>query len=467
MKQPGMQRQRGAVTLIGAMFLIFVMVVLLATAQRMAASSITDTAQQGDSVEALFVAESGLERAAWRYSSGSTCAALAGETASVARGSFSILTAAMNGSLCKVRISGTVISTSAGNAAVHTIEAELTAPAGTGWAVGNNDYGHALILQWNGSNWQNNGPYSGLLNSALNSVHCASSSDCWAMGDTTWGSSEFIAHWNGTTWSEAGPYSNIPNTNLNSVYCISSSDCWAVGDNSGGWWSSGELIMHWNGSTWTRYGPSGSIPNVNLNSVHCVNNHDCWAVGNDLNSGWNREVMIHWNGSNWSRFGPYASIPSADLNSVHCVASNDCWAVGDSSGGELIIHWNGSSWSRSGPYSGIPDENLLGVSCVAASNCWAVGNSNGGELIIHWDGSNWSRSGPWGSIANQDLHAIFMVSANKGYAVGANGAAAIWNGSNWSGVSTPTSQDLNAIYMDGSGGGSGGVTLAHWTEVIQ
>ncbi len=75
MKPPSTGRQRGAVTLLGALFLIIVIIVLLASVQRMAASGITDTALQNDAIEALFIAESGLERAAWRFSTGSTCAA--------------------------------------------------------------------------------------------------------------------------------------------------------------------------------------------------------------------------------------------------------------------------------------------------------------------------------------------------------------------------------------------------------
>jgi hypothetical protein len=481
MKQGGMRRQRGAVTLVGALFLIFVMVVLLASAQHMAASGINDTAQQSDGIEALFVAESGLERAAWRYSNGTACPALTGETASVARGDFTIQGAGLNGTLCKVRVSGTVGSGTAADAATRIIEGELTPPAGGGgWVAADRHGGDAQILHWSGSDWTDDGPYAALPYSNLNGITCAAPDDCWAVGDDR-NNSEFIAHWNGTTWSHAGPYGAVPDVILNSVTCVSSADCWAVGNASsggrgrgrrggggrgGGGSSNGEVIIHWNGSSWSRVGPNGSIPDVDLNSVACVSANDCWAVGNELGSGWNREVLLHWNGSSWSRAGPYYGVPSENLNSVYCVASNDCWAVGDSNGGELIIHWNGSSWSRSGPYGGIPDENLLDVHCATGNDCWAVGNSNGGELIIHWNGSSWSRSGPYGSVPNQDLFAVSMVSAAEGYAVGANGTAAVWNGSSWSGVSTPTNSDLNDVYMDGSSG-SGGVTLAHWTEVIQ
>ena len=66
MRRRPRRRQRGAVTLLGAVFLITVVAALLAAAQRMAGSGVIDSALLRDGIQALFVAESGLERAAWR-----------------------------------------------------------------------------------------------------------------------------------------------------------------------------------------------------------------------------------------------------------------------------------------------------------------------------------------------------------------------------------------------------------------
>jgi len=400
--------QRGAVTLIGALFLIFSIIVLLGAVQRMAASSITDSALHNDGIEALFIAESGLERAAWRFAGGSACTALAGETGSIGRGSFLVQSAGLVGAECRVQVSGSVTTTIAVNTVTRTLEGDLVASGSGVWAVGNVDGGETIINR------------------------------------------------DGSSWSRAGPYGGIPDENLNSVYCITGNDCWAVGNDAGG-----ELIIHGDGSSWSRTGPYGGIPDMPLNSVHCVASDDCWAVG-DTSGG---ELIIHWNGSSWSRAGPYGGIPDMPLNSVHCVAVNDCWAVGDASGGELIIHWDGSNWSRSGPNGSIPNENLQGVYCVAASDCWAVGIRSGYENINHWDGSAWSRLGNTPGIPNKDLHAVYMVSATEGYLVGEAGTIASWDGSNWSGQSSPTGSDLNAVFA--GGGAGGGVALVHWSEVIQ
>jgi len=309
--------QRGAVTLIGALFLILTIIVLLGAVQRMAASSITDSALNNDGIEALFVAESGLERAAWRYAGGSACAALAGETAAIGRGTLSIQSASLIGMECRVQVSGSVTTTIAANTVTRVIEGDLS-NGGGGWAVGDVDGG---------------------------------------------------------------------------------------------------------------------------------------------------ETIIHWDGSSWGRAGPYGGIPDENLNSVYCITGTDCWAVGDASSDELIIHWDGSSWSPSGPYGSVPNENLQSVYCVAASDCWSVGIRSGYENINHSNGSAWSRIGNSPSLANSDLNAVYMVSATEGYLVGATGTIASWDGSNWSGQTSPTGSDLNAVFA--GGGAGGGVALVHWSEVIQ
>jgi hypothetical protein len=393
----------------GALFLIIVIIVLLDSVQRMAASEITDTALQNDAVEALFIAESGLERAGWRYSTGSACTALAGETDTIGRGSFQVLASALVGTLCRVRVAGSVVTTSAANTVRRTVQAELTpgSQPGNGWAVGKKDGGANLN------------------------------------------------HWDGSSWSAvSAPL--VPDEHLNGAHCVSSSDCWAVGDDK-----NGELIIHWDGSSWSRVGPYGGIPDEKLNSVHCASSSDCWAVGDDKNG----ELIIHWDGSSWSRVGPYGGIPNEKLHSVHCVSSSDCWAVGDDKNGELIIHWDGSSWSRVGPYGGIPNKKLYSVHCVSSNDCWAVGEKNGGAANInHWDGSSWSAvSAP--SVPDEHLNGISMVSATEGYLVGDDGTLAVWDGSSWSAQTSPSSKDLYAISV--ATGSSGTVKMVKWTEVIQ
>ena len=198
------RRQRGAVTLMGALFLIVVIIVLLNVTQRMAASQIMDSAMQNDAVEALFIAESGLERAAWRYSTGSTCPALAGETGTIGRGSFQILSAALNGTLCRVRAQGSVTSTLAANTVRRTIEGDFTpgSPPSTAWAVGEKQGGSANIGTWNGTLW-NPASSPAVPNKDLFAISCISATDCWAVGEDDGG--ETLVHWDGSSWSRVGP----------------------------------------------------------------------------------------------------------------------------------------------------------------------------------------------------------------------------------------------------------------------
>jgi Tfp pilus assembly protein PilX len=154
MNRRSVRQQRGAITLIGALFLIFAIIILLSSVQRMAASDINDTALQNDGVEALFLAETGLERAAWRYSTGSTCIALAGESDSAGRGSFLILSSALVGTLCRVRVGGSVVTTTAANTVRRAVEADFTqvSTTGDGWTVGKEN-GAVNIGHWDGSSW--------------------------------------------------------------------------------------------------------------------------------------------------------------------------------------------------------------------------------------------------------------------------------------------------------------------------
>ena len=84
-------KQHGAVTLIGALFIVITLALMLAVLQRMAGSDILDTANQTGSVAALFLAESGMERAASLYSTGTCDATLtAGSPFTFGSGTFSI-----------------------------------------------------------------------------------------------------------------------------------------------------------------------------------------------------------------------------------------------------------------------------------------------------------------------------------------------------------------------------------------
>jgi hypothetical protein len=65
--------QRGVVALMAVLFLLFMLLVVLVIANQMATTDVHDSSTQNMSVEALFLAESGLETGGYRYRSGTAC----------------------------------------------------------------------------------------------------------------------------------------------------------------------------------------------------------------------------------------------------------------------------------------------------------------------------------------------------------------------------------------------------------
>ena len=105
----GAHRQRGAVTLIGALFIIITLALMIEVLQRMAASDVLDTTVQNHAVAAVFIAETGIEYASYSYANGSSCAdlSLINNTAA-GDGRFDITSAALVGSDCQIRVLGEV-----------------------------------------------------------------------------------------------------------------------------------------------------------------------------------------------------------------------------------------------------------------------------------------------------------------------------------------------------------------------
>lgn len=100
--------QRGAATAMVALFLLVMVAFALLVALTMGASDITDSAAHDDAVEALFLAESGLERASKRFADGTRCVNLAEPAIAFGRGTFTIQAAEFTANICRVTVLGTV-----------------------------------------------------------------------------------------------------------------------------------------------------------------------------------------------------------------------------------------------------------------------------------------------------------------------------------------------------------------------
>jgi len=118
-----------------------------------------------------------------------------------------------------------------------------------------------------------------------------------------------VANAQALTWT---PVTSPVRNTLDSVYCASASDCWAVGLFPG-------RIIQWNSASWDALPPLPSpMSSHGLFSVFCVGASDCWAVGG-------LGTIIQFNGAAWTT----ATSPTYEaLLSVFCVSASDCWAVG-------------------------------------------------------------------------------------------------------------------------------------------
>ncbi len=109
------------------------------------------------------------------------------------------------------------------------------------WAVGSYDdefVQQPLIEHWNGTAWtiialpNTSGAQD---NYSLGAVTCTSASDCWAVGfyrlHNEAAAQPLIEHWDGTAWTIiASPRNGDSGDNLVGVTCASTSDCWVVGN---------------------------------------------------------------------------------------------------------------------------------------------------------------------------------------------------------------------------------------------
>lgn len=129
----GPARQRGMAALISILFLLIVVAFAVLVALSMSGSDINDTAMQHNSINALFLVESGVERASQRYGSGTACGAGLLDVAAITLGggSFQVIapTPFVVTGLCQVRVRGTY------GGSTRTLDALISGVTATGGSV--------------------------------------------------------------------------------------------------------------------------------------------------------------------------------------------------------------------------------------------------------------------------------------------------------------------------------------------
>ena len=155
----------------------------------------------------------------------------------------------------------------------------------------------------------------------------------------------------------------------------------------------------------------------------CTSSTSCTAVGSyTVGVNTDQTLVETWDGHTWSVV-PSANTSSSDddfLNSVSCSTPTSCMAVGfinSSPNQTMAEQWNGTTWSIVTTLNAsTTSSNVLNaVTCTNPSFCMAVGYDDTGSsppsLTEMWNGTNWSIvSGPSTSIPNSDENFLYGVS---------------------------------------------------------
>ena len=342
-------------------------------------------------------------------------------------------------------VGGAVSSVSCGSA---------TSCAGVGGYTNSYNRPEMLAEQWNGTGWAMAATAnpSGVVNSSLTGVSCASANACTAVGNGLNSSDTDVplaGQWNGTAWA----FQTVPSpaySGLSGVSCTAANACTAVGSSNISSTSSQTLALAWNGSSWTAQStpnPSGATISA-LSGVACTADGACTAVGYYVNSlGADATLAEQWTASTgWTIDLPAnpGGAPSV-LTGVSCTSVNACTAVGHSVDGSvqqrLAEHWDGSSWTITLNSSGTANSSLSGLSCTPDNACIAVGQANGATLAEQWNPGTSS----WTTLntpvpTNSALSGVSCNADNACTAVGqASGGtlAEQWNGTTWTIEPTP------------------------------
>lgn len=210
----------------------------------------------------------------------------------------------------------------------------------------------SLVEHWNGTGltWMEAPSPVGAAAVWLESVSCTSSSACTAAGTVengAGGEATLAERWNGSEWTiqdTLNPSGAQAWNWLESVSCASSSDCMAVGthfEKIGSRFTGSPLTERWNGSGWSLEPSQNPLPNDSsfLTGVSCVSPSSCTAVGSYSNlsnsDSWPEPFAERWNGSSWSMLGmPDLPVPPESwherwMDAVSCAEATACVGVGN------------------------------------------------------------------------------------------------------------------------------------------
>ncbi len=246
-----------------------------------------------------------------------------------------------------------------------------------------------------------------------------------------------IYHTSGATWSAE----TIPSSyGLYDVRFLDANNGYAVGD-------AGEFL-HFNGITWSEFeSPTSSF----IGSVFPLATNDVWCYSGT--------TIYHWDGSTWSE----VNLDISTIKDIFFINASDGWVV-DTSG--KMYHYNGIGWAF---HSDLASRSRELFTFLNSSEGWYVysdpsSSSTNYNGAYHYDGTDWTR------YENTEhpiykVTELYEVSPSNVWAVGYDGVIFNYSGSAWKRVTSPTTDDLNGLFMlsssDGWAVGSNGVILRY------
>jgi hypothetical protein len=200
---------------------------------------------------------------------------------------------------------------------------------------------------------------------------------------------------------------------------------------------------------------TGALPRE-IVGVSALPSGDVWFVGPEPYTQNPRAPTIsHWDGRRLATVFPIGRRGQAVdfwLGDVHALAPDDVWAVGGSEGEPLILHWDGRRWQRMRVATG---GTLYALVALSRNDVWAVGSAgNVNPLVLHWNGRNWDanrlrRQGALYAVdasGRSDVWALGDDNALGGQITLVDALALRWQGRRWTGVPTPTPDDIDRGY---------------------
>jgi hypothetical protein len=284
-----------------------------------------------------------------------------------------------------------------------------------------------LIEQWNGLTWSVvSSPNQGSsLGNTLNGVACSTPMRCQAVGTFSNGSlnQTLAEEWNGLMWTIVPSPDTAPNVSqgLNSLSCAASTACMAVGSSANGP-SQQTLVEHWNGISWSIVASPNTASDQDniLNGVSCSSTVSCHATGTS-----NGMVSLFevWDGASWS-IQPSSQTAVAGT-AISCLSATQCAAVGSVQAIDMLYtpgYWEvGSdggifSFGSAHFYGSMGGQHLnepiVGAAALAdGKGYWEVASDGG--IFAFGDAKFYGSTG--GDILNQPIVGMAVTPDGDGY----------------------------------------------------